>query len=214
MKNALIWGATGAIGQACLKKLNAEGWTTIGIARDASTIENQANFILETPLDEPHKIEQTIYLVSQQVGEIALWIYTAGDIVSMKVDEMEPQDWGRILSANLSGAYHAVHYSLPLLSENAHIFFVGAISERLKLPGLSAYAASKSGLEAFATALSKEQRKKLITVVRPGAVKTPFWEKVPMRLPANAASPEKVAEKIFEAYQTGHKGQLDLIQGS
>ncbi len=214
MKNALVWGATGAIGRASLKKLNTEGWATIAIARDASTIENQANFIFETSLDAPHEIEQMIYLISQEVVDIGLWIYAAGDIVSMKVDEMEPQDWSRILSTNLTGAYHAVHYSLPLLSENAHIFFIGAISERLKLPGLSAYAASKSGLEAFATALSKEQRKKFITVVRPGAVKSPFWEKIPMRLPVNAASPEKVAEKIYEAYQTGHKGQLDLIHGN
>jgi len=214
MKNALVWGATGAIGRASLKRLNTEGWTTIAIARDASTIENQADYVFETSFEAPHQIEQTIYLISQEVGVIGLWIYAAGDIVSIKVDEMEPQDWSRILSTNLTGAYHAVHYSLPLLSENAHIFFIGAISERLKLPGLSAYAASKSGLEAFATALSKEQRKKFITVVRPGAVKSPFWEKIPMRLPVNAASPEKVAEKIYEAYQTGHKGQLDLIQGN
>ena len=44
--------------------------------------------------------------------------------------------------------------------ENAHIIFIGAVSERLKLPGLSAYAASKAGLEAFAEVLGKEERKK------------------------------------------------------
>ena len=97
------------------------------------------------------------------------------------------------------------------MQENGHIIFLGAVSERLKLPGLSAYAASKAGLEAFAVALSKEERKKRITVVRPGAVTTPLWEKVSLRLPTDAASPEKVAEKIIEAYQVGHKGQLDLV---
>ena len=113
--------------------------------------------------------------------------------------------------ANLTGAFYSIHYSLPLLRENAHIFFIGAISERLQLPGLSAYAAAKTGLEAFATSLRKEQRKKRVTVVRPGAVKTSFWDKVPMKLPSDAASPAKVAQKILEAYQQGQQGFLDLV---
>jgi short-subunit dehydrogenase len=59
--------------------------------------------------------------------------------------------------------------------------------------------------------LAKEERRKRVTVVRPGAVATSFWNKVPLRLPADATSPEKVAQKILDAYQSGHKGQLDLV---
>jgi len=76
---------------------------------------------------------------------------------------------------------------------------------------LSAYAAAKAGLEDFVIALSKEQRKKRFTVVRPGAVDTPLWEKVTLKLPSGAASPKKVAIKILEAYQNGHDGKLDLV---
>jgi NAD(P)-dependent dehydrogenase (short-subunit alcohol dehydrogenase family) len=211
MKNALVWGAYGGIGQAILSKLNTDGWTTIAVARDTSTDISLADHVFETPFDDPGRLEQTAYLISQEAGEIDLWCYAAGDILQAKVSDMTPQDWHSIMSANLTNVYHAIHYSLPLLRENAHIIFMGAVSERLRLPGLSAYAASKAGLEAFAVALGKEERKKRITVVRPGAVKTPLWDKVPLRLPADAASPEKVAEKIIEAYQSGHKGQLDLV---
>jgi NAD(P)-dependent dehydrogenase (short-subunit alcohol dehydrogenase family) len=211
MKNALIWGASGGIGQALLTKLNAEGWTTMAVARNTHSISTLADHVFETPFDDPGRLEQTTYLISQEAGEIDFWCYAAGDILQAKVGDMDPKDWQKILSANLSNAYSAIHYSLPLLSEQAHIFFVGAVSERLKLPGLSAYAASKAGLEAFAVALSKEERKKRVTVVRPGAVATPFWDKVSLKLPANAASPEKVAEKILAAYHEGLKGQLDLV---
>jgi NAD(P)-dependent dehydrogenase (short-subunit alcohol dehydrogenase family) len=210
MKNAIIWGASGGIGQAILSKLNDDGWTTIGVARDTSAIASHADHVFETPFDDPGRLEQVAYLISQEVDDINFWCYAAGDILNAKVSEMEPQDWHRIISANLTSASYAIHYSLPLLSEDAHIIFVGAISERLRLPGLSAYAASKAGLEAFAVALSKEERKKRITVVRPGAVATPLWDKVSLRLPADAAPPGKVAEKILEAYYLGHKGQLDL----
>jgi len=211
MKNAIVWGASGGIGRAILEKLNLEGWTSVAIARDTSEIAELADHVLDTGFDDASSIEQTVYLISQEVGDIDFWCYAAGDILYAKVFETEPQDWQTILSANLTNAYYAIHYSLPLLSENAHIIFVGAVSERLRLPGLSAYAASKAGLEAFAETLSKEERKKRITVVRPGAVSTPLWVKIPLRLPADAASPEKVAEKILEAHHSGHKGQLDLV---
>jgi len=211
MKNALVWGASGGIGQAILTKLNADGWTTVAVARDTSTITTLADHVFETSFDDTGRLEQTAYLISQEAEDIDLWCYAAGDILQAKVNDMVPQDWHRIISANLTNAYYAIHYSLPLLREDAHIIFIGAVSERLRLPGLSAYAASKAGLEAFAAAMSKEERKKRITVVRPGAVRTNLWDKVSLPLPANAASPEKVAEKIVEAYQAGHKGLLDLV---
>jgi hypothetical protein len=34
---------------------------------------------------------------------------------------------------------------------------------------------------------------------------------VPLNLPKDAAPAEKVAEKIFEAFLSGHKGKLDLV---
>lgn len=66
----------------------------------------------------------------------------------------------RILDANLTGGYNTVHYSLPLLTPDAPLVFLGAVSGRMRLPGLSAYAAAKAGLEAFAEAQRKEERKR------------------------------------------------------
>lgn len=211
MKNALIWGAAGDIGQAVVNKLNASGWNTVAVARDTNNLTSPADYEFDASFDDPTSVEQTVFSISQEVDQIELWIYTAGDILSTKVRQLAPMDWQRIMAANLNGVYYAIHFSLPLLSENAHIIFLGAVSERLSLPGLSAYAASKAGLEAFAAALGKEERRKRVTVVRPGAVATSFWDKVPLRMPADATSPEKVAQKIIDAYQSGHKGQLDLV---
>jgi NAD(P)-dependent dehydrogenase (short-subunit alcohol dehydrogenase family) len=88
--------------------------------------------------------------------------------------------------------------------------FIGAYSERLQLPGLAAYAAAKAGLEAFAVALSKEERRRRVTLVRPGAVDTPLWEKMPVRLPRSASTADEVAAKILHAHREGHSGVLDL----
>jgi NAD(P)-dependent dehydrogenase (short-subunit alcohol dehydrogenase family) len=211
MSNALIWGATGGIGRALLEKLNAEGWTTFAVARDARQIDTIADYAFEAVFDNPSSLEQTVLLIAQEVDQIDLWIYAAGDIVFAKVSQMDPADWQKVISANLNAAFYTIHFSLPLLSEKAHIFFLGAQSERLRLPGMAAYAAAKAGMEAFVTAFGKEERKQRVTLVRPGAVATPFWDKVPLNLPSGADSPETVAQKMMDAYQSGHKGQLDLI---
>jgi short-subunit dehydrogenase len=87
---------------------------------------------------------------------------------------------------------------------------LGAVSERLRLPGLSAYVAAKAGLEAFAETLCKEVRKRRVILVRPGAVDTAFWQKVPFRMPANALSAEQVAQHIVSAINSGHSGPLDF----
>ncbi|NIV14942.1 MAG: SDR family NAD(P)-dependent oxidoreductase [Aliifodinibius sp.] len=211
MKTAMIWGAAGGIGQACLSHLQEKGWTTIGIAKDTTQISSIATHSFDADFEDPSMVDQVVFLASQIADQVDLWIYTAGDISSSKVSDIKPADAQRIISANLTSAIFAIHSSLPLLSEEAHIFFIGAVSERLRLPGLSAYAAAKAGLEAFADTLRKEERKKLVTVVRPSAVATNFWDKVPLNVPADAAPPEKIAKKILEAYDTKHKGQLDLI---
>jgi NAD(P)-dependent dehydrogenase (short-subunit alcohol dehydrogenase family) len=191
MKTAMIWGAAGGIGQACLKILQENGWTTLGIARDTIAISDIATHTFDANFEDPSMVNQVVFLASQVADPIDLWIYAAGDIVSARVSDSQSSDWERIILANLTSAFYAIHSSLPLLHEEAHIFFLGAVSERLRLPGLSAYAATKAGLEAFAATLGKEQRKKRVTVVRPGAVATSFWDKVPLKVPADAAPPEK-----------------------
>jgi 3-oxoacyl-[acyl-carrier protein] reductase len=211
MPVAMIWGANGGIGRALVKQLNADGWTVIGVARDESTLKADVTYALEADVSDTYAVEQAVYSAGLEVDAVDLWIYAAGDIASAKAGDMAPADWARILDANLTGAYLTAHASLPLLAPDAHLMFLGAVSERLRLPGLSAYAAAKAGLEAFAEAFAKEERKRRVTVVRPGAVATPLWEKVPMKLPNNAPPPEKVAGRILEAYHEGHKGTLDLV---
>lgn len=210
MSQAMIWGAAGGIGQALTTELLARNWQVAAVAREAASLVDVVEQQIEADFADDFSVQNAALSAGYEISAVNLWIYAAGDIVASPVDEMGPNAWQRVIDANLSGAYRATHYSLPLLAADAHLVYLGAVSERLRLPGLSAYAAAKAGLEAFAEALRKEQRGRRVTVVRPGAVETPFWDKVPMRLPKAAAPPEKVAKRILEAYDNGHSGLLDL----
>ena len=209
MKTALIWGAGGGIGQATARHLSSNGWQVLAAGRHIEKLSAPIEHTYEVELGDAFSVQSTVTAISQEVSALDLWVYAAGDIASLRVNDMQPQDWQRILGANLSGAYLATHYSWALLSEQAHLFYVGAVSERMRLPGLAAYAAAKAGLEALAEVVRKESRRK-VTVVRPGAVDTPFWSKVPFKLPPHHLSPEQISARILQTYNEGQQGILDI----
>ncbi len=90
------------------------------------------------------------------------------------------------------------------------MMFMGAYVDHVVLPKMAAYAVAKAGLETMVAVLRKENRKHKFTVVRPGAVDTPFWEKAPFKKPADAKSPEAVAQAIVAHYRTGENTDLNL----
>lgn len=210
-KTAMIWGVSGGIGRAVAQELQTNGWTVIGIGRHAEDVASIVSHTFTADVAKEYDVQTAVRAASFEIDQVDLWIYAAGDIETTAVADLNLASWQRILDANLTGPFLTTKHSLPLLAEQAHLVYLGAVSERLKLPKFSAYVAAKAGLEAFVAALQKELRGKKITVVRPGAVATPFWDKLPLRLPKDAAPPEKVAKRILAAYEEGHSGQLDLV---
>lgn len=209
-KIALIWGAAGGIGRAVAQRLKADGWQVIAVSRHADDLGGVADYAYEADVADPFSVQRAVVAAGQETGEAGLFVYAAGDIAAEPAAKMAPETFRRILDANLTGAHTAFHHSLPLLTADAPLVFIGAVSERMRLPGLTAYAAAKAGLEAFADALRKEERKRRVIVVRPGAVNTGFWRKVPFKMPGNALTPEAVADKIVEALAANQQGPLDM----
>lgn len=213
MPHALIWGAAGGIGRALTTRLSTSGWNVHAVVRrSAGPIPGVAQ-VVEADVADSFAVQNAVLAIAQVVSEINFSIYAVGDILSADCESLPSDVWRRVIDANLTGAYLTTQHSLPLLAPDAHLVFIGAMHERMRLPGLAAYVAAKAGLEAFAESLSKEQRGRRVTVVRPGAVDTPFWRKVPFRLPKNALTPEAVAEGIVDAYVSGQQGLLELPGG-
>ncbi|MEM7033695.1 MAG: SDR family NAD(P)-dependent oxidoreductase [Chloroflexota bacterium] len=210
MKTAVVWGAAGGIGQALVAKLVNEGWQTIALVHRPLLTQMATPHVIDANVCSPYEIELAVQSIKSIVEEVNLWIYSVGDITSVKIAEMLPDQWQTIIDANLTGAFLTTHYSLPILAHDAHLIYVGAVSERLRLPGLSAYGVAKSGLEAFVETLRKEERKKTVTLVRPSAVDTAFWDKVPMKLPHNSLSVVDVANQVIDVHQNQRKGVIDL----
>lgn len=209
-KFAIIWGASGGIGRAITAECIKRDWSVVALSRRPDN--HPAGTVLDLEISsvaDEFSLARAVMEAGYEIDPASLLIYAVGDINAAPVADMKLGDWERLLEANLTGAYLATHHALPLLSEDATIVYVGAVHERLRLPGLAAYAAAKAGLEAFAETLRKEQRKKKVLVVRPAAVTTPLWEKVPMNAPKNAMSAADSAVKIVDAaFAVDHGRQL------
>jgi NAD(P)-dependent dehydrogenase (short-subunit alcohol dehydrogenase family) len=210
MKKVLLWGSEGGIGQAVLNKFRDQGWEAAAAARTITGRSAAAEWKIQADFREIKDLERAGAELADLGVAFDVFVFAAGDIASQKVGEGDPGQWKRILDNNLTAAYLTLQASLPVMKEDAAVILLGAVSERLRLPGLSAYAAAKAGLEALGTAFAKEARRKQVLVVRPGAVATGLWDKVPFKQPEQAYQPEQVADRIWEAYQQGETGQLDL----
>ena len=209
MPSTLLWGAAGGIGQALTQTLAASGHAVVAVSRHPAEMKALTPHVIAADVTQPAQVSGAARMAAEMGAPFDLYIYAAGDIASLKTAEMPLADWNRILSANLTGAFFTAQASLPHLKADARLVFIGAVHERLRLPGLSAYAAAKAGLEAFAEVLRKETRLPVL-VVRPGAVDTPFWKKVPFAMPKNALSPASLAEQILAAVSEAKTGTLDI----
>jgi NAD(P)-dependent dehydrogenase (short-subunit alcohol dehydrogenase family) len=201
MKHALVWGAAGGIGKALTQKLIDNDYNVVGLSRHPGVVKAITPYSIATDVSVPSQVRAAIHQARSISNKFDLYVYSAGEIASIKNADMKDKDWQRILDANLTGAFLTVQASLPVLIPEAKFVFLGAIHERLRLPGLSAYATAKAGLEAFAETLRKETRRRVL-VVRPSAVNTPFWSKVPFSMPKNALEPVALADRIFESLES------------
>lgn len=98
-----------------------------------------------------------------------------GDITRLDGPDETDAIFDRIIQINLIGAYNTVRAALPLMGEGGRIVFTTSVhGQSIAPPNMSAYAASKGGLEAMVRSFARELGPRAINVnaVAPGMVTT------------------------------------------
>lgn len=211
MPTLLIWGAQSSIALATATTFTNQGWTIVGVQRPGRPHSALYQATYECDFSDWHAVNQTSLVIAQTHGcEIDAMLYAAGTMYGRKLADTPLEAWHKILGDNLTAAHLITQQSLALLSLNASMMYLTAYSDKIKLPGIGAYAVAKAGLEAYVTVLAKEERQKRIMNVRMGAIDTPLWEDAPFKLPRGAHNAEYVAHALWNAYTQQHRGDLDL----
>ena len=184
----MITGASTGIGAACALHLDRLGWRVFAGVRkqaDAETLKAQSSPRL-TPISldvtDTVSISTAASAVAGAVGQAGLagLVNNAGIVVPGPIEFLPLTDLRRQLEINVVGQVAVTQAFLPLIrAGRGRIVNMGSIAGRMATPFTGAYAASKFALEAITDALRLEVAPWGISVsiVEPGAVATPIWEK-------------------------------------
>ena len=184
-KTALITGAAGVTGLATARALTEEGYTVLmaDIAADdlkakCDSLGSAAHPVIldVSRQDQAAEVSASIH---EKFGAISVLVNNAGVLSNNKAVETTIEEWRRILSINLDGAFILAREFLPGMKAMRWGRVVNICSLAMKTGGLTAgtaYTTSKGGLAALTFSLAREFASFGVTVngVSPAYIKTPM----------------------------------------
>lgn len=179
-RSVLITGAASGIGAACATWLAGHGTARLVlIDRDEAGLNrlglDGANFIGDVAdLAFWERIEA-------EAGEIDHAVINAGIAAGGAIAETSFEDWRRVLSVNLDGAFLSLRTALRLMRDGGSVVLTASVSGLKAEPDTAAYGASKAAVIQLAKVAAKESAPRGVRVnaIAPGGVDTPIWDTLP-----------------------------------
>lgn len=225
-KVVLITGASAGIGLATARRFAAAGAKVALAARStdalqqlASELQQQGASTLVIPTDVRNQVavNQMVETTVQHFGQLDILINNAGQAAAGTVAEVSIENFRQILELNVFGALYAMQAVIPRMRQNGGgiIINVSSTVSKMNIPGLSAYASTKSALNMLSATARQELAGNNIRVITlyPRLTATDFGknslgnqqvrQQQRANRPANVVvdTAEHVAEKMLEAAQ-------------
>src|SRR5690348_12856553 len=129
-KTVIITGASGGIGLATAKKFGEEGANLVladinqdGLNKASETLKAAgAKNIWTTVCDvsKENRVEETVDGAIDKFGRLDIIVNNAGLMIFKKIEEQTVDDWNRVLSVDLLGAFFFIkHAFLKMVSGGA-----------------------------------------------------------------------------------------------
>ena len=184
-KVALITGGSRGIGAAIAKRLAADGANvaiTYTKGADAAVsvvkgIERAGGRAIAIRADSADA-DATKAAVEQTVaafGQLDVLVNNAGTAIPQSFEETTLEELDRLIDVNIRGTLVATQAALKHMKSGARIIMIGSsVGERVMVPGLVPYSATKGAVKMFTQGLAREVGSRGITVnnVQPGPIDT------------------------------------------
>jgi len=162
-RTVLITGGARGIGAESARQLRARGAKLALAGLEPELLEQRAaelggdTIFFEANVSEPDELQAAVDGTVERFGGIDVVIANAGIAGSGPVATMDPDAFDRIIEVNLLGVVRTVRAALPhITARGGYVLPVASLAAALHAPMMSAYSASKAGVEAFADSLRAE----------------------------------------------------------
>ena len=186
MKSVLVTGASTGIGQACALHLDRLGHRVYaGVRKEADAQglrERGSDRIVPVLVDvtDQAKVDAVAKQIGGDAGGLDGLVNNAGIGRGGPLEYLPLAEWREQLEVNVIGQVAVTKATLPLIrSAGGRIVFIGSIGGKVATMMLGPYCASKFAIEAIGESLRHELHPWgiSVSVVEPGAIKTPIWDK-------------------------------------
>ncbi len=179
-RTALVTGGATGIGAAIVEALVGQGAVVFfadidepnGTALAARLGENCR--FSRVDVTQAEQVKAWIDEVGAARGAVDVLVNNAAQDKRVKIDDLTPEEWDRLVGINLRPYFLTARAALPYLRAGSSIVNLGSVTFNLGYSGLSAYVSSKGGIVGLTRALARElgPRGVRVNCLTPGWVMT------------------------------------------
>jgi len=169
---ALVTGGGSGVGAVSAKALAAAGFAVVVCGRRKEPLQEvvgdiersggrAASFV--TDVSDAAQVDSLFSAVRTEFGRLDVLFNNAGGrIPNAPIDEIDTDDWEKILAVNLTGPFLCTRAAVGLMRSQepggGRIISNGSVSAQVPRPHTAAYASSKSGLTGLMRATTLDTR--------------------------------------------------------
>ncbi len=187
-KVVFITGAGGGIGKAIAAEFAKEGAKVVVadikeefVSDTVRTLQGQGADVLGVTVDVANydSVKRALDQAVKKFGTLDVAVNNAGVVGIGSIDEIDSEEWDRVLGVNAKGVFVCTKAELELMrpKKSGAIINTASIAGKMGMAHLSHYVASKFAVIGFSNSIAKEVALEGITVncICPGIVGTGMW---------------------------------------
>ncbi|POX47018.1 SDR family oxidoreductase [Streptomyces sp. Ru72] len=160
---AVVTGAARGVGELLARKLSARGATVALVGLEADALKGVAEQLYGdgghwyADVTDHEAMTRVAREVQQRFGKVDIVVANAGVANGGPFTESDPEAWRRVIEVNLIGSVVTARAFMPALTASrGYLLQIASLAAITPAPMMTAYCASKSGVEAYAHSLRAE----------------------------------------------------------